>query len=58
MEKLKNILDAHGVIYYIIDGKFHCYCYSRDDLYDVLEVINGKTYINGEPGSIRGWLGY
>lgn len=58
MEKLKNILDLHGVIYILHDGKFDCYCYSCDKIFDTLEVIGGKLYINGEIGNIFDWLGY
>lgn len=58
MEKLKNILDLHGVIYIINDGKFDCYCYSCDKIFDTLEVIGGKLYINGKIGNIFDWLGY
>lgn len=58
MEKLKNILDLHGVIYILHDGKFDCYVYSGDKIFDTLEVVNGKLYINGKIGNIFDWLGY
>ena len=58
MEKLKNILDLHGVFYILYDGKFDCYVYSGYKIFDTLEVINGKLYINGKIGNILDWLGY
>jgi len=58
MEKLKRILDMHGVIYIEYNGKFDCYCYSGDKMCDTLEVIGGKLYINGKIGNIFDWLGY
>ena len=58
MEKLKRILDMHGVIYIEYNGKFDCYCYSCDKMFDTLEVIGGKLYINGKIGNIFDWLGY
>jgi len=58
MEKLKRILDMHGVIYIEYNGKFDCYCYSGDKMSDTLEVIGGKLYINGKIGNIFDWLGY
>ena len=58
MEKLKRILDMHGVIYIEYNGKFDCYCYSCDKMCDTLEVIGRKLYINGKIGNIFDWLGY
>lgn len=58
MEKLKRILDMHGVIYIEYNGKFDCYCYSGDKMFDTLEVIGNRLYINGYPGNLLDWLGY
>ena len=58
MEKLKRILDMHGVIYIEYNGKFDCYCYSGDKMIDTLEVIGNQLYINGKIGNILDWLGY
>ena len=48
MDKLQKILDRHGIIYKKQNDKFLCFCYAFSDDFDTLEVIAGKTYVNGE----------
>ena len=72
MDKIRDVLKAHGVIFEEHDGEgvkeFHCYCYAYSDACDVIRWTSeaGAWYIidaagNSEPltmASLRHWLGY
>lgn len=66
MNKLIEILKAHGwgdnALDMQADGKLHCYCWvnviDQSWGYDVLEVRDGKFFVNGKIESLRNWLGY
>lgn len=68
--QIKKILDAHGIIYNIINNDFYCYCYN-DNICDIIKFFNDDNqyffslyYMSGKKSyvcslkNMKLWLGY
>ena len=58
IDKLRSALNAHGVIFYELDGVFHCDVYSEGNDYDTLIINDNKLLCNNKPVNLYDWLGY
>ena len=57
-DKLRKILNNHGIIFSEINESFYCKTIALSEETELLSIIDGKTHCNNKPINIMEWLGY